>query len=263
VYFRVAQPKTLPKMDFYIKPLEWEQIIAILRLRKDIKTGNEGKLRLFIEAIWYMARSGCQWRLLPAIYGSWRAAHMRFKHWSDKGVWAELFERLKVAPDMEVAMIDSTIVRAHACSAGYKKDSQEQEALGRSRGGFTTKIHALVDALGNPLKFTLTAGQRHDITQAESLVQGIGNAMLVADKGYDSIALIEKIQEQKCIAVIPPKKNRKYQREYDLHVYRERHLIECFFGKIKHFRRVFSRFDKTAASFMSFLHFVGALIWLR
>lgn len=144
-----------------------------------------------------------------------------------------------------------------------KKDSQDQEALGRSKGGFTTKIHALVDALGNPLRFILTPGQRHDITQANSLVQDVENTMLLADKGYDSNALVQKLEEQKTIAVIPSKKNRKQQRDYDKHVYKERHLIECFFGKIKHFRRVFSRFDKTATAFMSFLQFVGVLIWLR
>jgi transposase len=250
-------------MNYHIKTQEWEQIIAILRKRKDIKTRNESKLRHFIEAIWYMARSGCQWRLLPNIYGSWRAIHMRFKSWADKGIWADLFEQVKVNPDMEAVMIDATIVRAHACSAGYRKDSQDQEALGRSRGGFTTKIHALVDSLGNPLKFTLTPGQKHDITQADSLVQNLENTMLLADKGYDSNALVQRLEEKKCIVVIPPKKNRKFKRDYDEHVYKERHLIECFFGKIKHFRRVFSRFDKTATAFMSFLQFVGALIWLR
>jgi transposase len=250
-------------MNYHIKTQEWEQIIAILRIRKDIKTRNESKLRRFIEAIWYMARSGCQWRLLPSIYGSWRAIHMRFKSWSDKGVWADLFEQAKVDPDIESTMIDATIVRAHACSAGYKKDSQDQQALGRSKGGFTTKIHTLVDALGNPLKFTLSPGQRHDITQADFLVQDLENTMILADKGYDSNALVQRLEGQKCIAVIPPKKNRKHKRVYDEDIYKERHLIECFFGKIKHFRRIFSRFDKTATAFMSFLQFVGVFIWLR
>jgi len=250
-------------MEYYIKSQEWKQILTILRTRKDIKTRNESKLRRFIEAIWYMARSGCQWRLLPSIYGSWRVIHMRFKSSSDKGIWADLFEQVKIDPDMEATMIDATIVRAHACSAGYEKDSQDQEALGRSKGGFTTKIHTLVDALGNPLKFILTPGQRHDITQSDSLVENLRNTMLLADKGYDSNGLVEKLEEQKCITVIPPKRNRKHKRSYDEHLYKERHLIECFFGKIKHFRRVFSRFDKTANVFMSFLQFVGALIWLR
>jgi transposase len=188
---------------------------------------------------------------------------MRFKEWSDKGIWGLLFESMHTEVDDEAVMIDATIVRAHACSAGYKKGRQDEEALGRSKGGFTTKIHALVDALGNPLKFILTSGQRHDITQAESLLKNMKNTTVIADKGYDSNALIQAIEQQKSIAVIPPKQNRKIQRKYDTHVYKERHLIECFFGKIKHFRRVFSRFDKTAGAFMGFLNFVGTLIWLR
>ena len=113
-------------------------------------------------------------------------------------------------------------------------------ALGRSKGGFTTKIHTLVDALGNPLRFILTGGQRHDITQAHKLVEGLQDSMVIADKGYNSNALIQTLAEQKCIAVIPSRKNCKIQREYDKHIYKERHLIECFFGEIKHYRRIFS-----------------------
>jgi len=135
--------------------------------------------------------------------------------------------------------------------------------LGRSKGGFTTKIHALVDALGNPLKFILSPGQRNDITKADYLVENMINTTVIADKGYDANSLVNTIENQKSMVVIPPKKNRKAQREYDKHVYKERHLIECFFGKIKHYRRIFSRFDKSASVFMGFLNFVGALIWLR
>jgi transposase len=84
--------------------------------------------------------------------------------------------------------------------------------------------------------------------------------MISSYKAYDSNALIELIEGNNSVPVIPPKKNRKTQRGYDPHVC---HLIECFFGKIKHFRRIFSRFDKTSEAFMGFLNFVGALIWLR
>lgn len=250
-------------MKYFIKEADWKHIFSILQVRKDIRTGNKDKLRQFIEGVWYMARSGCQWRLLPPTYGSWRSVHLRFKSWSDKGIWEDLFQKTQVHPDMEAVMVDATIIRAHACSAGYGKESQHQESLGRSRGGFSTKIHALVDALGNPLKFILTPGQRHEITQAEALVAGISNSILVADKGYDSRAFVDLVENKGCFVVIPPKRNRKIHRDYDEHIYKERHLIECFFGKIKHFRRIFSRFDKTAASFLSFLHFASIFIWLR
>jgi len=104
-----------------------------------------------------------------------------------------------------------------------------------------SKIHALVDALGNPVRFLLTPGQRNEITQAETLTEEIYGTTVIADKGYDSNAFIQSLKNKGCTPVIPPKKNRKNPRDYDKHVYVERHLIECFFGKIKHFRRIFSR----------------------
>ncbi|MBD0392208.1 IS5 family transposase [Wolbachia endosymbiont of Pentalonia nigronervosa] len=232
-------------MKYYIEETKWKQIFANLKSVKGIHSKNEDRIRRFVESVWYMARSGCQWRLLPEIYGNYRSVHKRFKKWCEKGIWEKLLKYTQ-DPDLEVQMIDGTIVRAHACAAGYKKDTGAQEALGRSKGGFTTKIHALVDALGNPLKFTLTAGQRNDITQAEALTENISNSVVVADKGYDSNAFIAGLENKGCEVVIPPKRNRKVQRYYDEHIYKERHLIGCFFGKIKHFRRIFSRFDKTA-----------------
>ena len=250
-------------MKYHLKEREWEQILEGLRKIKGVHTKQEGRLRRFMEAVWYMTRSGCQWRLLPDEYGNWRAVHLRFKSWSDKGVWAPLLTYTQKNPDTEMMMIDATIVRAHACASGYGKGSQAQESLGRSKGGFTTKIHALVDGLGNPLKFILTPGQRNDITQAEELTTDIGNTVLLADKGYDCNAFVDRLKSQSCIPVIPPRSNRKAPRDYDKHLYKERHLIECFFGKIKNFRRVFSRFDKTATAYMAFLNFTGTLIWLR
>lgn len=150
------------------------------------------------------------------------------------------------------------------CCRRFKKSGgQEAQALGRSRGGFSTKIHIAVDALGNPLRLLLTAGQRHDILQAAPLIEDFEPQALIADKGYDSDPLIAAVTARGIAAVIPPEKNRLVQREYDQHLYRERHLIECFINKIKHYRRVFSRFEKLSKNYMGFLSFVSALVWLR
>jgi transposase len=120
-----------------------------------------------------------------------------------------------------------------------------------------------VDALGNPLRLLLTAGQCHDSPQAAALIEGFVPQALIADKGYYSEGLIESVTAKGIEAVIPPKKNRRMQRDYDQHLYRERHLIECFINKIKHYRRVFSRFDKLSKNYLGFLSFVSALVWLR
>ncbi len=120
-----------------------------------------------------------------------------------------------------------------------------------------------VEALGNPLCFTLTGGQSHDITQAEALIADYKYGHVIADRAYDSDDFLGTIADNGAIAVIPPRSNRNTSRSYDAHLYKERHLVECFIGKIKHYRRIFSRYDKLDRSYLGFLHFVSALIWLR
>lgn len=248
---------------YYIKSADWEKIYSFLRACRNVRVGNEEKTRIFAESVYFIMRTGAQWRELPAYYGKWRSVHKRFVPWSRKGLWDQILEHFTEGYDGESLMIDATIIRAHPCAAGYEKDQGARECLGRSKGGFTTKIHVVVDALGQALRFSLTPGQRHDITQASTLLQGFEHANIIADKGYDSNALIEQIQAQNCIPVIPPRSNRKTPREYDKHLYKERHLVECFFNKIKHFRRIFSRFDKKASSFAGFLAYASFILWLR
>ena len=149
------------------------------------------------------------------------------------------------------------------CWCLEKNGGQVEQALGRSRGGFSTKIHVNVDALGNPLRYLLTAGQRHDITQAEALIAEYEFERVIADRSYDAENFLQVIANSGAETVIPPRRNRKLNREYDKHLYKERHLVECFFNKIKHYRRVFSRFEKLDKRYLGFLSFVGVLVWLR
>ena len=106
-----------------------------------------------------------------------------------------------------------------------KNGGTENQALGRSRGGFSTKIHLTVDALGNPLRLLLTPGQRNDIVEAEALIIGYNSEYVIGDKGYDSHDFIEVIEANGATAVIPPRSNRTDQRTYDEHLYKERHLV--------------------------------------
>jgi len=144
-----------------------------------------------------------------------------------------------------------------------KNGGQDEQALGRSRGGFSTKIHLIVDALGNPLRFILTPGQRHDVTQVEALLDSYEFERFTADTAFDADWLRELLAENGVQVVIPPRSNRTEQIDYDKHLYKERHLVECFINKIKWYRRIFTRFDKLARRYTAFLHFAAALIWLR
>ena len=242
---------------------EWVHLIGRLKKTPGIRVGCEATCRRFVEAVLWMLRSGAQWRLLPDRLGNWNSVFKRFASWSRFGVWEQMLAHVSAKADLENVCIDSTVVRAHACAAGAAASNATAEALGRSRGGFGCKIHALTDALGLPVRFILTGGQAADITQATPLMQGISTGALLADKGYDANALLDWLGQRGIAAVIPPKANRKVQRSCDWYMYKERHVIECMFGKLKYFRRIATRYEKKASHFMEMLTFAAVLLWLR
>jgi len=243
----------------------WNKIYTFLKTTPGIYVGNEGQCRTFVDAVPWIMRTGAQWRDVPEEFGKWNTIFKRFARWSDNGVWQNLHAHFIAEPDLEWLLIDSTVTRAHPCAAGAPKKNggQVEQALGQSVGGFSTKIHAAVDALGNPLRLLLTGGQSGDATQAIPLLEGFDFSFVLADRAYATNAILDFITKNDAKAVIPAKKNRGVQREIDGHTYKERHLVECFMHKIKPYRRIFSRFEKYASRYMSFLSFAAALIWLR
>ena len=128
--------------------------------------------------------------------------------------------------------------------------------MGKSRGGLSTKIHVAVDALGNPVRLLLTAGQASEYGQSKALIAGWVADYVLADKGYDSDEFIE------AIAVIPPRCHRQAPREYDRELYKERNLVERFFQKLKQFRRIATRYEKLKRNYQSMLYLVSSIIWL-
>ena len=127
----------------------------------------------------------------------------------------------------------------------------------------STKIHAAVEGQGKQARFRLTGGERHDITEAANLIDGMDNVgAVVADKAFDATSLIDCIEAMNATVVIPPKANRKVLRSYDKHVYKSRNLIERFFARLKQFRRIATRYDKLDVRFEAFISIAAALIWL-
>lgn len=135
--------------------------------------------------------------------------------------------------------------------------------MGRSRGGLSTKIHAATEALGLPIRLIGSPGQRNDIAFAHDLIDGIEADAAIADKGYDADHLVNRILGDGTEVVIPPKRNRKDLRSYDVDLYKERNRIERFFSKLKHFRRVATRYDKLLANFMGFVKLAAIAIWIK
>lgn len=147
-----------------------------------------------------------------------------------------------------------------------KKNAANEPTLGRSRGGWTTKIHAIVDRLGRPLTFMLTGGQGADINCAAELFyrmiaqvtmkQGAQNALpsaVIGDRAYDADSFVEILTDAQTSVVIPPRKNRRRQRDYDKELYRNRNQVERFFNRLKHSRRIATRYEKTTRNFLAFI----------
>lgn len=250
-------------MREYISEVSWGKIYNFLKPLDKIYVKNEKETKLFIEAIFWMMRTGAQWRELPKYYGKWNSVFDRFNEWSKKDIWMQLNNMCIEDPDLEWVSLDSTSVKAHPCASGYYEGGSEEQGLGRSKGGLTSKIHVLADALGNGLKYIIGPGNENDIMKANSLIEGIQNAAILGDKGYDSDDFRTTIKNQNCESVIPGRSNRIVPIEYDKDLYKGRHVIENFFAKIKNFRRVFSRFDKSLRNYLSFVAFAGAILWLR
>jgi transposase len=144
-----------------------------------------------------------------------------------------------------------------------KKDGTDQ-AIRLSRGGLSTKIHTLVDALGNPIGFHLTGGEAHDLVGADELQPEMEADMLLADKAFDADERVTKpLTATGKTPVIPSKANRKQPREFDRHMYAARHLIENFFAKFRQFRAIATRYDKTARNFLAAIHLAASAIWLN
>jgi transposase len=143
------------------------------------------------------------------------------------------------------------------------REKNGEQAIGRSRGGLTTKIHALVDALGNPVELMLTPGQAHDLACAEALIDNVDPVALIGDKAFDSDAFVDALTERGITPVIPPKANRLAPRACDFALYCERNLVERFFNKLKQFRAIATRYDKLARNFLAGIQLASAIMLLN
>jgi transposase len=216
--------------------------------------------RRFINAVFWTLRTGAPWRDWPPDDGDWKNTHRRFCRWRDKGIWEALLEQLVDEPDFEWLMIDASHVKVHPHASGAKGGNQDRS---HTKGGLNTKLHLAVEAHGMPVRVVVTQGTTADGTQAARLLEGLSAEYLLADRGYDSDALLDQARKQGMTPVIPPKKNRKVQREYDKELYQLRHRIENVFLHRKRWRGIATRDAQNTASFLAAAHIRCLVLWLN
>ena len=205
-------------------------------------------------------------RHLPDEYGKWNSVFRRYRRWVTTGVFDAMLETLAELAGRDTAadMIDSTVVRAHHCAVGIKRGLSKPGRLADRAGGFTTKLHARCDARGLPPGFVLTPGQAHDVQGFAPLFRMITDRIeaFLADRGYDADAIRKEIEAADVEAVIPAKVNRLYPAPHDRAKYKWRHLIERLFNRLKNWRRVATRYDKTRESYLGFVALASGKLWI-
>ncbi|WP_156912059.1 IS5 family transposase [Kaistia adipata] len=229
---------------------EWSRIEPLLpRGRKGAHRVDD---RRVISGIVHMLKSGSRWRLCPSEFGPYTTVYNRFNRWSRQGLWLRMFEALTGHSGIfDGAAIDATHVKAHRSAAGAKGGAFAH-AIGRSRGGRSTKVHELVDDRGRPCVLLLSAGNINDISMAEALIQAAGPIrLLLADKGYDANHLRRRLAAQSTEAVIASTASRREPIPYDTIAYKDRNRVERMWCRLKDFRRVATRYDKLTRNYLS------------
>ncbi|RJL31897.1 IS5 family transposase [Bailinhaonella thermotolerans] len=279
----------------------WERIAPLLP--PDPPRGGRWRdHRQVLNGIVWKIRTGADWRDVPERYGPWQTVYQRFRRWSADGTWDRLWEHVQAhgdaagVVDWSAVCVDSTIVRAHQHAAGARKGGAGGanagecgpggQALGRSRGGLTTKVHLAVDGTGLPLAVLVTGGNINDCTQAIALLQtvripraGRGRPRtrpqrVIADKAYSSAAIRGYLRRRHIAATIPERADQVANRArrgsgggrppaFDPAVYRRRNVIERCINRLKQFKGIATRYDKLAIHYRSALTIACLLLWLR
>jgi transposase len=270
----------------FLTDQRWARLQPVLPPQKP-RTGRPPlDHRLVLEAILWVLRTGAPWRDLPPEYGPWQTAATRFYRWVGDGSWERILAALQRQADAEGDLdwrlhhVDGSTIRAHQHAAGARRPAgsaapdPEAEALGRSRGGFSTKLHVRAEGGGKPVALLVTAGQRHEQAVFPQLMErgavkrpGRGRPRVrpdrvVGDKGYSSPAVRRYLRRRGIGAVVPARRDQRRSPAFDRAAYRERNVVERLIARLKQFRRVATRYEKRAANYLAMLTIAAIILWL-
>ncbi|MDP6651927.1 MAG: IS5 family transposase, partial [Gammaproteobacteria bacterium] len=213
-----------------------------------------------LNAILYVAEHGCKWRGLPEHFGNWHTIYTRMNRWAKNGVLDRVFSELQrqqvIRVRVEAVSLDSTAVKVHPDGTGAPKKNGPQ-AIGKSRAGWTTKIHMVAADARTAVNFSLSPGNAGDAPEGRKLLKAttLSAKYMIMDRAYEGDETRQLVLDLGLTPVVPPKSNRIEPWQYDREMYKKRSEIERLFRRLKGFRRIFSRFDKLDVVFTFFIHF--------
>src|SRR5258706_7517730 len=243
---------------FWLSDEQWARIEP--HLPTDVRGVERADDRRVISGIVQVLKCGCRWCDCPEAYGPPTTIYNRFVRWARRGIWAV------PGAGWERAIRRHADDRFHArqsapLGSGRKRGEQKQ-AVGRSRGGRNTKIHALADAKGRLIAILLTGGEAHDCPIAERLIRRVKPSKReLGDKAYDSAELRDELHERGTKPVIPNRSNRKQPFRFSKRLYKLRWRIESAFNRLKDFRRIATRYDRLARNYLASVCLAAALVW--
>ena len=245
---------------FWLSDEQWARIE--LHLPTDVRGVERVDDRRVISGIVHVLKSGCRWCDCPPEYGPPTTIYNRFVRWARRGIWENLFREFAGNGRSAGTQMIELHARQSAPLGGGRKRGEKKQAVGRSRGGRNTKIHALADAKGRLIAILLTGGEAHDCPVAERLIRRVKSPeRLLGDKAYDSAELREELNERGTKPVIPNRCNRKQPFSFSKRLYKLRWHIESAFNRLKDFRRIATRYDRLARNYLASVCLAAALAW--
>lgn len=205
-----------------------------------------------LHAILFVLHEGCGWRAIDHPKARWNSVYQYYRRWCRTGTWHKLWDQSAPPTRGQTAFLDSSHIKVHRCGLN-PAGGREAQSIGKTKGGWNTKLHALVDGTGIPRALSLSPGNEADVTHAPEILEEIEAGKVVADKGYDSDPLRTWLAGRGVTSCIPPRSNRTHPRPFSRVTYRKRHRVENFFATIKTFRRVATRYDKLAVTFFGWV----------
>ena len=245
------------------------------------RTGRPSKApRQVINGILWVLRTGTPWSDLPPAYGLWQTVSGRFYRWRKSGLWSRLRQRLQQQAEQErrinwdIHFVDGSVIRAHQHAAGAKHSNGASEALGYSKGGFSTQIHLRCDGNGWPMTMLLTVGERHEAVVFETLMEPgavkrptsgrprIRPKRIAGDQGDSSGKIRVYLRRRGIRYTIPRKVNEHRGGKFDKEQYRQRNKVERLLGRLKQYRRIATRYEKKAENYLAMITLASIILWL-